>query len=629
MTPVVFNDCFGWLHPARGNTGVVLCQPFGYDALCTARGMRHLAERLAEDGMPTLRFDYPGTGDSAGDAQEAARFRAWIDSVKHAVAYLKDTTGVERVALCGLRLGATLAALAAQELDGVDDLVLMAPVLSGKNYIRELRAHYRTWRSIPAGKDSEPVPDTNEFVEAFGFRMYRDSMEPLIAVDLKRDASRPARRVLILDSLDPTRIASLADHYSAQRIAVERLHFDEFGKFMLESLDSELPRNAIASITTWLGLENRVCASGETGDAAASVADANAQDEAVALNAARIADDGAIETPVWIDGERRLFGIYCEPTGASGTANTAPTVLFLNTGAVSHIGNARLTVRFARRLARQGISSLRVDLGSLGESQPLVDRLNLDSINADTQWQDAIRAARWLNEQGRGETVLFGVCAGAFAGLKAAAAEPAVRGAVLVNLQRFVWTNVCDDNGKPPVDLVKFGTTRDYLRSALQPAKWMRFLKGQTGGLGIARALAVRFSARFKAAGADWLERTFHIGLGNPVVREMFRSLDTRGVKLRLLFGSNDLGVEELEHYFGLRGRRLRRYAQIRADFHDKMDHALLSSHAQDRVMDYFETYLRESFLVARHAEPSSATRFAKPVGEDGQTGIDTPQPVA
>ncbi|HZZ12118.1 MAG TPA: alpha/beta hydrolase, partial [Paraburkholderia sp.] len=113
MEPVVFNSQFGWLHPAVGPGGVVLCYPFGYDGLCTYRGMRRLAERLAAGGSTVLRFDYPGTGDSAGDAGEPGRWRAWIDSIKEAVAFLRDTRGVTRVTLCGLRLGGTLAALAA------------------------------------------------------------------------------------------------------------------------------------------------------------------------------------------------------------------------------------------------------------------------------------------------------------------------------------------------------------------------------------------------------------------------------------------------------------------------------------------------------------------------------------
>ena len=60
---------FGWLHwPDDGTAraGVVVCPPSGYEAVCAHRTLRVVAERLAERGFAVLRFDYDGTGDSAG-----------------------------------------------------------------------------------------------------------------------------------------------------------------------------------------------------------------------------------------------------------------------------------------------------------------------------------------------------------------------------------------------------------------------------------------------------------------------------------------------------------------------------------------------------------------------------------
>ena len=65
---------FGWLHrPAsheRKDIGIVLCSPSGYEAICTHRTYRRLAEDAAAQGFAALRFDYDGTGDSAGDDLE-------------------------------------------------------------------------------------------------------------------------------------------------------------------------------------------------------------------------------------------------------------------------------------------------------------------------------------------------------------------------------------------------------------------------------------------------------------------------------------------------------------------------------------------------------------------------------
>src|SRR5476651_2484753 len=76
MTPVSFDGCFGWLHipPARLNsdTTVLVCPPLGCEALRSHRSLRALADDLATAGYPTLRFDYPGTGDSCDGEIENA-----------------------------------------------------------------------------------------------------------------------------------------------------------------------------------------------------------------------------------------------------------------------------------------------------------------------------------------------------------------------------------------------------------------------------------------------------------------------------------------------------------------------------------------------------------------------------
>ena len=40
MKPVVFEGCAGWLHPATGNRGVIICAAQGYEELCTHRPMQ-------------------------------------------------------------------------------------------------------------------------------------------------------------------------------------------------------------------------------------------------------------------------------------------------------------------------------------------------------------------------------------------------------------------------------------------------------------------------------------------------------------------------------------------------------------------------------------------------------------
>ena len=85
--PLFFGDprrsLFGWFHPAvpQRRRGAVICSPIGYESILCHRAGRHLAERLAAAGIPALRFDYDGTGDSVGSDHDPGRVRAWIDSI--------------------------------------------------------------------------------------------------------------------------------------------------------------------------------------------------------------------------------------------------------------------------------------------------------------------------------------------------------------------------------------------------------------------------------------------------------------------------------------------------------------------------------------------------------------------
>lgn len=149
MNPFFFGegDCrlFGALHPAgTGSTGrgVVLCPPWGLEYQNSHRALRHLADRLAVAGMDALRFDYRGTGDSAGDATHAS-VEAWLSDLATAVDELRAMTACTRVALVGLRLGGGLACQLSVLNPAIDRVVLWSPVTNGTRYVERLEERER------------------------------------------------------------------------------------------------------------------------------------------------------------------------------------------------------------------------------------------------------------------------------------------------------------------------------------------------------------------------------------------------------------------------------------------------------------------------------------------------------
>ncbi len=160
MTPMMFGPAsrqlFGLYHPPQreGRLAVLICSPFGQEAVRSHRLFRVLADRLAMSGTAVLRFDYFGTGDSPGDDTDG-EFEGWRRDVNTAHEELRRRVGERNILWIGARLGATLAVLAAKS--GRCDpskLVLWDPVVDGPRYLQALRAGH-----VEALEHSYCIPD--------------------------------------------------------------------------------------------------------------------------------------------------------------------------------------------------------------------------------------------------------------------------------------------------------------------------------------------------------------------------------------------------------------------------------------------------------------------------------------
>lgn len=136
---------FGLFHPAEGESpadrAVLLCNPFGQEAVRSHRLYRVLAERLARHGIATLRFDYHATGDSPGD-DSAGDIAGWVADTRVALRELAARSGVRRVTCFGGRLGAVMAARASTGLAELQRVVLWDPIVNGPDYLALLRVKH-------------------------------------------------------------------------------------------------------------------------------------------------------------------------------------------------------------------------------------------------------------------------------------------------------------------------------------------------------------------------------------------------------------------------------------------------------------------------------------------------------
>jgi pimeloyl-ACP methyl ester carboxylesterase len=241
------------LTDADRDTGVVICNPFGPEYTSSHRALRQLGIRLARAGFHLLRFDYRGSGDSSGDGEEVELDSLTADA-GCAIEFLKDMAGLSKVALVGLRLGASVAALVASGRRDVERLVLWEPVISGERYLDELWAMHagwldgRPWIPLAHGRGDDAT------WEVVGYPLAPRARAGIAALSLQRLAQRPARRVLVVADAGGEPVAQLAEALRGLGATVELAAAGGAAVWKQdEDTRAIVPSATLAAIGSWLG----------------------------------------------------------------------------------------------------------------------------------------------------------------------------------------------------------------------------------------------------------------------------------------------------------------------------------------------------------------------------------------
>lgn len=596
MKRLMFDGCAGWLHEAAGKAGaigVVLCAPHMHEAMWTHRGMRHLADDLAAAGVPVLRFDYYGTGDSAGDGGEPDFVPRAVQSVVTAAIQLRALTGVENVVLCGLRLGAALAVLASEAMiAGVGKppaaLVLMAPVVNGRAYLRELRAlgaFYEPEDGVGPAHTSQPSAAEGDGLEILSYRLSAQAMQEIGALRLDRRPDIPAPRILLLDDAPGSTsiVASLARHYQQAGAHVDVAEFFDSRLMMKSPEVSAVPEASWRRIIEWLAPDTAVTfavpRAAEKRDAAFEV-------------------DGVIEHSLWIDNGRQ-FGVLCVPMGETPRA----IVIFPNTGGSHHVGDGRAFVLLSRTLARRGFAALRLDVSTLGDSPGAAREMAVSRAYALHPRADVSAVVDWARARGYACIVMAGVCSGAYLSLQAALANEHVTGVVMANALKYLWRDQ-DETARhaPPQRL------RDYLYAARNLRNWQRLLRGEFPlraiVAGVARA--AHGAARRLAGGGRGQQPTAWDDVEREYARGAMTKLSRRRVQLDLLYGADDAGLALAGRCFGDDFSQLRDLPGISAHRCANLDHAMILRPSCDTFLAFVIQNLRRQLVPADAASAQS-----------------------
>jgi uncharacterized protein len=124
--------------------GVVLCNPFGQEAVRTHRLYRVIAERLARIGVASIRFDYYGSGDSDGDDEQPLSVATCIENVLSADQHLRALTNCTQVSWFGLRFGAIVAAQASRQCKKRPDRLFVWDLIDdGQRWLDQMREEHQ------------------------------------------------------------------------------------------------------------------------------------------------------------------------------------------------------------------------------------------------------------------------------------------------------------------------------------------------------------------------------------------------------------------------------------------------------------------------------------------------------
>jgi alpha-beta hydrolase superfamily lysophospholipase len=551
--------------------GLVICNPFGDESIRAHRSLRHFAEAATAAGIPALRFDYDGTGDSAGTDRDGDRVAAWSASTRDAIDTLRRLARVDKVCVLGMRFGALIGALAAAGRDDVSGYIAVAPVTSGRAYLRELHALQMSLRlNAPPASSASSAEER----EAIGFPITAETQAALNGIDIVRQDVRPAPRVLLLDRDDLPVADAWAERLRALGVAVELERVAGYTETVRDPHKALVPHAMIDRAISWArGLVSASSTNNRAAPPAPVTAVFRASAEAPAIE----------ETAVFLDESQILFGIVSAPVVSNGAAPPRRrAILMLNAGAIHHIGPNRLYVTLARGWAAQGYVVLRADLSGIGDSAPRPGAAENDVYSPHAQ-ADVGLALEFLGRQpGADGCIVVGVCSGAYNAVKAAVAGLAIDAVVAINPATFSWK----EGMSLDFDFKAYKVAEEakrYSENAFRLASWKKLLRGNMNRRDAAE-IVVRHGAGILSDRARDLARRF----GHRFPEDLASDLDEiagRGVGIHFVFARDEPGMDLLHVLAGRAVTRLARAGKLTIDVIDSPGHTFTAVWAQDALI--------------------------------------------
>ena len=216
------------------NKGILICNPIGHEYQNYHRALNKLAQLLARNGFPVMRFDYYGSGDSSGEFSELTLSQC-LRNIDTAVNTFRIESRLEQICLIGARIGSSLALKYAEEYGNIDELVLWSPIETGNQYLEEVLAPGQL-------QNTYDHPETFSSIEVFGHEFNSKLINEITTLQLQVPEKSISRSLFITD----------ADTTLAEFSHIDVFKSDQANIWQLDPSKVVVPQALLTNICEWL-----------------------------------------------------------------------------------------------------------------------------------------------------------------------------------------------------------------------------------------------------------------------------------------------------------------------------------------------------------------------------------------
>jgi len=559
---------FGWTHRSKdceaSDVAAVICNPLGVEYMSGHRSIRHLADQLAKSGIPTLRFDYACNGDSTGGHFRDFTVSQVVDDIRSATDAARSETGASQIVLIGIGLGATFAAMAADQSD-FGQLILWNPTVKGSRFVREQRLLSDV---LDQNKDTD-----SDAIDSAGLYMTAELQQSFASIDLAQLAWQGKTPVLLISKKDAGSHRKLVETLSTRDFPFEHTILPGYEEMMYQPTNTIVPVQAIDFICEWV---LRTRSSRRRDDATAEVAAIT--NKQVLIRGTDAASNALTEIPGMFGTQDQLFGIATLPGGSTQAQSRKRAFVFLNCGVEHQSGPHRMYTRLCRTLASQGEFTFRFDIEGIGDSVSIGGNEE-NTPYSPTALDDIDQAIRFLKERyGCDEFILSGICAGAFHAFKSATefAQHKITEINLINPLVFEW------NYDNPDDYHRY-EIHTYKSAILDGQSWRRMFSGAINYRRLLSSIAKHVAESSRRRLSLLMQTiTGKVPLGLPANLLALRGLDRR---LTLILSEGDPGLDIMKLQARRETRDGRRNGTITVHRLANANHGLSKKTMQDSLV--------------------------------------------